>query len=160
MSRDTRTWLAILCTVVVFIIFSIICYYAGCYLEKSHLGGTVKRDDWEIWFKGCMMATGAVTAIITSAWIAIARWGKRITSPYGVGARGVWYGLWGGTILAAAIVPNVYAMIKHYPFFIGVTIVLVVAYALCYYACTLYGTPEKFKYTPLGAESFIAKKSN
>lgn len=159
MSRGTHQALSVVGTIVVFSVFSVLLYYFGGYVEKFFIGNKMDINRWHELYRLCVVITGATTGLLTLGWILYAAFGKRINDPNNVDARMIWMIFGGLTIVMAAVVPNVYAMAKSIPLHVSVSLCMVIAYGLCYYACTLYGTPKKFKYTPLGAEALMAEKN-
>lgn len=159
MSRSSHQMLSIAGIIAVFAIFSLMSYYLGGAIEKQFIGNKMDINRWAELYKVAITLTGATTGAITLGWIGYAIMGKKITAPRDVDARTVWIFFGIGTLVAAGVVPNIYAAIKNMPFHIVLSLVLVFIYGLGFYACTLYGTPKKFKYTPIGAEALLVDKN-
>ncbi len=161
MDRNKRTILEIIVILAMFLILSMIAYFAGTGLAKTFLkAGGVTLGQWKDHYIALVRTMGLVSCCITFVWYFSARFFLKITYPVFVGKRTIWVVIGLLNLVSCMVVPFFYvrsdSILK-----IDVTIYilfLVLFGILGYYASSIIATPACYKYTPIGAKSIRAAK--
>jgi len=162
MDRRTRTVAQIFGIIFLTVLLSILAYFIGSMLAKSFVaaGTGIPLAQWQTHYKKLIYTLGFTAGALSLGWYLLARFGMKVSDPYGVGKRGIWaiFGIL--TLLACIALPYIYSSMDA-TLKIGVSIpmVFVVLYAIIgYWGGSIATAPAAYKYTPLGADKIRAPK--
>lgn len=154
MSRNTKTIIAIVGTIVIFLVLSVMANELGSPIAKAFIlkAGGINHTEWVKYYSGLVKLVGLVSCLITLYWYISTRFIKKITYPTGVNCRGLWIVLGALNIGLCFIIPWVYSIMnKKFPMSIIICIFFAVLFSIGYYVVSLIFTPDSYKYTPWGA---------
>lgn len=162
MDRKKKTILEIAGIAAGFLLLSVLAYFAGSGIAKTFLkAGELSHTAWDKHYMGLVRMMGILSCLLTFGWYLSARFFMKISGPYLVGKRTIWCIIGIVNLLACIAVPLVYT---HTDSSLKLGTLIYVLFVLLfgvigYYVSSLLATPACYKYTPLGARNFRARKA-
>lgn len=155
MSRNAKTIVAIIATIAIFFVLSLIVYFAGSPIAKAVVlkAGSINYSEWVKHYANLVKIMGAISCILTLIWYVLTRFVLKISSPFAIGRRNLWTILGIINIVLCIAVPYIYSIVdKKYPMSFAICLLFILCFGIIgYYVCSLFFTPDNYKYTPIGA---------
>ncbi len=162
MNRDLRT-LAKLATIIA-VTFScvILTYFITSSITGHQLAtasGNMAFSRWQEKFQSLTINAGILSFLCSLAWFVLTRWIFKINSSRGIGKRTVWAALAALDLIGCVAIPQFYSSTLGIKInFIVIAVFIIFFAGIGYWLLTIFTTPKIFKYTPLGARFFLARK--
>lgn len=160
MNRTTRTVIRFLAIIIATFVCIALAYFSVSSLfggQLANASGGITRQAWEDKYISVVIMTGTLTGICSLIWFVLSTFVFKVEYAQGVGKRTVWVILAFVALVISIAVPMVYSTYISIHLNL-LTIALFVIFFACinYWLTTIFATPLAFKYTPIGAKTFLS----
>lgn len=149
-----KMFLSLLISLVAVVIVIAAMYFLGSVIEERFWVKGIKLAEWQSLYMKVLLATGACVFISCAIWIVRTFTMNTLTANGQADPRPMWIGLFVLSIAEALIIPFICSATGYIPHLHIINIAVgAILMVLAFYFTTVFGTPDKFKYAPLGASS-------